>query len=462
MNAHRATMSTDTRAAHPQPPCRSLWTAAAMCLLAITGVSRALPAEPGKPEAANSQPNAITADRAIQIAFTLNRDIIGARLNLKEAEYDKVAAQTYTNPVLSYQVGDLVLGHGNGQSQTPPIRPGFFSQTVHSVGVAQALDVWAKRSYRIKAAEQELQYRRLLLEDVHREIAYAVATAYNDVLRQRSELEFAIEVRERYSETVRLSKSRFSAGEISEAEFRKIDLEGLKYGNAVIDQQTEHDLAVATLAAVMGLDTASRLGELLEEAQTPPLQANLAELTKRALLSRPDLRALDEGKRFALASLASANREAYPDVTLGVTYTHSEFQVSGDNPNSLAVGVAVPLPIFDRNQANIARAQLAILRVDNDRSRLVLGIRQQVAAAVRTLRRTEELLALFRQGSMLDSAKTALQVAEKSYKAGAVSLLEFLEAQRTYLGIHEEFLRAQYDQRQSLIDLTYALGTKPQ
>jgi outer membrane protein TolC len=59
---------------------------------------------------------------------------------------------------------------------------------------------------------------------------------------------------------------------------------------------------------------------------------------------------------------------------------------------------------------------------------------------------------------MLERAETSLRVAEKSYKAGAVSLLEFLEAQRTFLEIHDEYLHAQYDQRRSEVDLMHALG----
>lgn len=404
----------------------------------------------------------LTMEEAVQVAFRLNRDIIAARLDLESAEYDKVAAKVYPNPIVSYQLGDLVLGHGNAQEKSPPLRPGLFSQTVHSVGVSELIDIWAKRQQRLSVAEQGLRYKRLLVEDVLREVAYAVRSAYADVIRQRSELQFSIEVRDRYEQTVRLSHSRFAAGEISEAEFRKIELEGLKYQNAVIDEQTQRDLAVQSLAAVMGLGAFDELPDIYEVESVTPLRRSLTDLTDDALKSRPDIRALIEGRRYATTALSSARREAYPDLTLGVTYTHSEFQVSGDNPNTLALGISMPLPIFDRNQANIGRAAVDIRRFDNDRTRLTLQIQHEVAASVRNLKRAETLLALFEQGGMLERAETSLRVTEKSYKAGAVSLLEFLEAQRTYLEIHDEYLHAQYDKRRSEVDLIHALGKKPQ
>ena len=59
---------------------------------------------------------------------------------------------------------------------------------------------------------------------------------------------------------------------------------------------------------------------------------------------------------------------------------------------------------------------------------------------------------------MLDRAENSLRVAEKSYKAGAISLLELLEAQRTYLDTRAQYLRALYDFRQATIDVNHAVG----
>ena len=407
----------------------------------------------------------LTMEAAVVVALRRNRDIIAARLDLQEAEFDKVAAEMYPNPVLGYQVGNLVLGRGNlFNAQTPPgapVHPGVFSQTVHNVGISEVIDIWAKRGHRIRAAEQGLHYKKLLLEDAFREITYAVRSAFAGVLRKRSELEFSREVLDRYSETVRLSRSRFKAGEISEAEFRKIELEGLKYQNAVIDNELERDLARQSLAALLGFGSIDELPDTLLAEDVGPLRRSVADLTRDALENRPDIRAIVEGRRYATASLVSARREAYPDLTLGVTYMHSEFQVSGDNPNSLAIGASMPLPIFDRNQANIGRAEVGVQRSDNDSVRLALQIRHDVAEAVRRFQRAESMLALFREGGMLERAETSLRVAEKSYKAGAVSLLEFLESQRTYLETHDEYLHALYDHQQSAVDLIHALGKRP-
>jgi len=414
----------------------------------------------------NTKPSSergLRMEDAVAIALHQNRDVIAARLDFKESEYDKVRAELYPNPVFAYQIGNLVFGRGNryNAASGAPAHPGMFSQTVHSVGISEVIDIWSKRRMRIRAAEEGLRYRRLLLEDALREITYAVRSAFADVARKRSELQFSREVLDRYGDTVRLSRARFKAGEISEAELRKIELEGLRYQNAVIDDELDFDLAKQALAALLGLGSLDELPGIFLPEDLEPLHRSVADLTREAIKDRPDMRAIVEAKRYATATLDSARREAYPDLTLGLTYMHSEFEVSGDNPNSFGIGASIPLPFFDRNQAEIGRAGVGVKRADNDSVRIALQIRHEVAEAVRRFQRAETLLSLFRRGGMLERAETALHVAEKSYKAGAISLLEFLESQRTYLETHDEYLRAQYDQQQSAVDLIHAVGKSP-
>ena len=330
---------------------------------------------------------------------------------------------------------------------------------MHSVGISEVIDVWAKRSARMHAADIGVEERRLAVQDALREIVYDVRSAFADVAREQSERDLSRETRDRYADTVRLSRSRFAAGEISEAELSKIELEGLKYENAVIDAEQEYDLSRQKLAALLGIGT-----ELPFHVEFPvprDVSASLPALVTDALAHRPDLLASKADQRLAGASLTSARREAFPDISLGVGYTHSDFQVSGDNPNTLAVTLSAPLPLFDRNQAGIGRAELSRRRAENETARLELVVRHEVAEAVRKVARAQALLGVYEGGGMLRRSEQALTVAEKSYKAGAISLLELLEARRTYIDTQASYLRAEHDLRQSTVDLTHAVGESP-
>jgi len=445
------------------------------------------------PAAASAAGTSLTMDQAVQVALQQNREVIAARLDIEASQLDVVAARIYPNPLASYSLGNLVLGNGNTQGGV--VAPGFASQPVHSVGVSELIDVWAKRGARTRAAERGVEQRRLQVEDVLREIVYAVRSAFADVAREQLERQMASDIADRYGDTLRLSRGRFRAGDISEAELRRVELEGLRYTNAVIDADLQLDLARSKLARLMGLPGVAALPPTLD-AQSPETRHaySVPALVAQALEQRPDLRAAGAARRTAEAQLDAAEREIYPDLTLGASYTHSQFTVAGDNPDTLGLSISLPLPIFDRNQANIGRSSLDIRRADNDAERLRLAVASDVAEAVRRADRSRALLDVFEgtgeaagtkatptpmptspptpppsptpsptpteKAGMLARAETTLRVAEKSYQAGAISLLELLDAQRTYLDVRGQYLRAVYDYRQATIDVGHAVGTE--
>lgn len=401
---------------------------------------------------------AMTIDQAVTMALQRNRDVLATKLDIEAAQIDKIAASLYPNPIFSYTAGNVVLGTGNPQDKGANPTP--LSQLVQTVGVSEIIDVWNKRGARIRASERGIEHRRLVVEDALREIAYAVRAAFADLTREQLENELARNMKSRYDETIRISGARFRAGEISEAEFRKIELEGLRYQNAVIDADTELDLSRSRLAVLLGLGSATELPGPAFMANEPRTAPSVAALVSHALEDRPDLRAATQGGELAGATLAQAKREAYPDISLGVAFTHSDFQISGDNPNALALTLSLPLPVFDRNQANIAHAHNDARRFENDVARLEIQIRQEVTQSARRLQRASSLLDIYEQGGMLDRADKALKVAESSYKAGSSSLIELLEAQRTFIDTRAQYLRAQHDYRQAVIDVAHATGRR--
>jgi len=422
------------------------------------------------PEAPASSPAGLTMEQAVQVALQQNRDVIAARLDIEAAQLDVVAARLYPNPVASYSLGNLVLGNGNSQGVTatgaPVASPSFASQLVQTIGVSELVDLWAKRSARARAAERGVEQRRLLVEDVLREIVYAVRSSFAEVTREQEERQLARDLADRYGDTVRLSRGRFRAGDVSEAEVRRVELEGLRYTNAVVDADLQLDLARERLARLMGLPGAAALPPAVAEIPEARRAFAVQALVAQALEQRPDLRAAGAARRAAEAQRDAAEREVYPDLTLGASYTHSQFTISGDNPDTLGLALSLPLPLFDRNQANIGRAALDIRRADNDAERLRLAVAHDVTEAVRRAERARALLDVFEgpssadKGGMLARAETTLRVAEKSYQAGAISLLELLDAQRTYLDVRGQYLRAGYDYRQATIDVGHAVGTE--
>lgn len=421
----------------------------------VGGPAHAETSPPGEAPSGLTAVSPLLIGQAVSTALARNRDIIAARLDIETAQYDRVAASIYPNPVFSYGLGNIVLGQAN--PQYPPIQqPGAFGQTQHSFAISEVVDIWAKRSARLRAADEGLVVKRLLVEDALREVVYQVRSGFMDALRAQEAGELARQASSRYAETVRISRSRFAAGDIAENELRKIELESLRYQTALIDAESELDLARQKLAALLGFATAEALPAALAHTPGPSAAEPLPALVERAAQQRPDLQAARQSRAASAATLGAAQREALPDISVSLSYQHSEFTASGDNPNSLGVGVAFPLPLFDRNQAGIGRARVDQKRADNSIEKVWLLVQQDVAAAARRVARAQLLLDAFEAGGMSERAEAALRVAEHAYKAGAASLLELLEAQRTYLDTRAQYLRAQHEYRQSLVEVSHA------
>jgi cobalt-zinc-cadmium efflux system outer membrane protein len=148
-------------------------------------------------------------------------------------------------------------------------------------------------------------------------------------------------------------------------------------------------------------------------------------LVRRALDNRPDLRAAEADRERARADHRLARANAWWDITPQV-----EYQRIGPD-DTIGFGISFPLRIFDRNQGEIARTQAEITRVDAFREATAL----QVLAALDTDREAaliqrERVISL--RDVYLPKARQARDTVEYAYRRGGQSLLDFLDAQRSY------------------------------
>jgi cobalt-zinc-cadmium efflux system outer membrane protein len=400
----------------------------------------------------------LTEADAVSTALAKSRDLISARLGVEAAEVDKVAAGVWPNPLFSYTASNLVIPPGNPEAPVN-VTPGFFSQPIHGISLSQTLDVWFKHSKRVEAAERGTEVAKLQVEQAAREVIHTVRGAFAETLHAQDERALAVEARTRYDDTLRLSAAQLKAGAIAPAVFKKIELEQLRYVQAEHDAELNLEVAREKLGELLVLLP----GQLPEElaATTPASTDDDAQaLTEKALSARPDLRAQRKLIEKAGAALSSQRREAFPDISVGLAYYNDNFTVSGDNPNSLAFTIGLPLPVFDRNQGGIGHAVVDQHNAENDRDKLELAVRHDVAEALTRsaiARKQQALLA----NEVAPRATDALTVAEREFKAGNTNYLELLEAQRTYVDVRRDAAQALFNYRQAAIDVAYAVGATP-
>ncbi len=160
-----------------------------------------------------------------------------------------------------------------------------------------------------------------------------------------------------------------------------------------------------------------------------------ADLYRRALDARPDLRAAEAARAKARADVGLARANAWGDVTPQV-----EYQRIGPD-NTIGFGISVPIRIFDRNQGEVARTRAETQRVDAAREALAVQILSEVDGALTALRTERRKLDLLRD-VYLPKVRRARDTVEFAYRRGGVSLLDYLDAQRTFRDTTTEFVRS--------------------
>jgi cobalt-zinc-cadmium efflux system outer membrane protein len=389
----------------------------------------------------------VTLDEALAMMRRQNPEVLAEALKVSAAGGDTQTARLLPNPTLSASVGNLPLGRTNP--------PGLSADhtIVSQVALAEELQLWGRRRARIEAAlgrQAEVAAERA---DLDRQLAFAVRTAFTALALADERVRLGHQTLDEYRETVRVSEARAHNGEISPAEHDKIQLEQRTVEHELDDADLARRQAVATLVPLLGTDAVDV--EAVGQPPLPPVPDDAEPLVAEALARRPDLVAATRTIDATEAALRQARAERWPDPTVGVAYGHSEFTVSGDLRNQIGATLSLPLPVFDRNQGVIQRAAAEAMIAHHEADKLRLTIPQEVRTALKTYAVARARVRRF-EDQFLAQSREARHAAEVAYREGTVGLLEFLEAERTYIQTARDHLDALLDAHTANFDLTRA------
>jgi len=178
-------------------------------------------------------------------------------------------------------------------------------------------------------------------------------------------------------------------------------------------------------------------------------------ILKRAIERRPDLAAFRQLQARSRADLRLQLANGRVDYVVGTEYTYQ--RAYGMAGSSLGFSFSVPLPVFNKNQGEIARAEREGRQFQSRVTALEAAIGSEVEIAYRQFQTSERLLKNI-ETALLSRAKTVRDVTEYSYRRGEASLVEFLDAQRAFndsVQSHNE-ARASFARSLYLIDAVTA------
>ena len=149
--------------------------------------------------------------------------------------------------------------------------------------------------------------------------------------------------------------------------------------------------------------------------------------------------------------LAKAN--AKQDITGTADYTHT------GGISSASLFFTVPLPIFDRNQGEIARTGYALTQAQELQRLASETVMADVSSAYEAVESNDQIVQLYISG-YLKQAQDSRDISEYAYRSGAASLLDFLDAERSYRATQLAYRQALASYMTALEQLKAAVGTR--
>jgi len=392
---------------------------------------------------AGSQP--VTLEQAIQEALAKNLDLAAEKVNVRVAEARQITARLRPNPVLTVSGQTLNLV-GARYSPDTPLGPNQVN--IHT---EFPIERGHKREERIAVAREEKSLAELGVREVMRQVIAAVQSAFVDVQLAKESRQLAQENLKSLEGVVAINEIRLKSGDLAQVELDRSRVAALQYRAAVQQARLQQDQAKTQLQHLMGrrqkLPDFDVAGEMRREGAV----AAPDEITRLALTRRPDYLLNQQAQARSRADLRLQLANGRIDYSIGTEYTHqSAWGIGG---SSMGVYFSMPLPVFNRNQGEIARAQREIGLIGARREALESIIQTEVEKAHRQNIVFQQLLASV-EADMLAKARSVRDTTEYSYRRGEASLVEFLDAQRAFNDAMQTYneARANYARSLYLID----------
>jgi cobalt-zinc-cadmium efflux system outer membrane protein len=398
--------------------------------------------------AAGQNPTLLSLDQAIDLALTHNHALKATRTLILQNQAQEITANLRPNPTF-----------GADSQFIPIFAPQDFS--VDDLNLTQQFDIGIgylferghKRQRRLQAARDQTAVTRAQVTDAERSLTFNVGQQFVSVLLAESTLQFASQDLQDFQRTVDIADARYKAGDISEGDLLKIKLQLLQFLTDVSAARLAKVQALAGLRELLGYDAAPAGFDVTGDLAYVPLKAKVEDLQAMALRERPDLRAAELGVTATQSQILLAQANAKVDVNGTYDFAHTGGQ------NSASIFVGFDLPIFNRNQGEIARTRYALTQSQELQQSASDTVMTDVASAYEAVRSNDEVVQLYVSG-YLKQAGDSRDISEYAYKAGSASLLDFLDAERSYRSTQLAYRQALASYMTALEQLRQAVGTR--
>jgi cobalt-zinc-cadmium efflux system outer membrane protein len=343
-----------------------------------------------------------------------------------------------------------------GQRPNPTVFFSALRDTPHeSLFFDQPLEIGGRRGKRIELAKQEGALTDADISSRARQVRRNVREAYFALAFTRRVTSEKLEIAKLAARLKEIAQARFEAGDIPRMEVTQAELELARANAEAQVAKREEQIALTRLNVLLN-EPATTAWDLASELDVGPQPFSLEELVGKASNSNAEIARLAQEARVEQSRTSLLKAERIPNLGL-------EFGLDFNNPGpgGFKEGgrgqISVELPIFTRNQGEIARSSAALSAIELESSAKRRAVAGQVESAYYELNARQAEVMLYKQ-SLVPATKQLEQLAEESYRAGKANILTVLGAERDVRQVESEYLNSLLAMQNSFAALEETVG----
>jgi cobalt-zinc-cadmium efflux system outer membrane protein len=398
-------------------------------------------------------PANLSLEDALRIAEARNPQLVVAQQGVVASEADVAGASKRPNPAFILSSEGIPLSQQN--------RPSFFNNQELAFAVQQELELGGRRGLRTEQSQRGADVARAGSRDALRQLRLDVSRAYMQAVLAKADDEVARTTLVEIDQVLALNRARFEQGELSGGDLRRLQVERFRFADEAFAAELALKNARSALLALLNLRPLDQPFDTIDDMLPASLASTMTvspeaapSAIERALTIRPDLDAARQEQNRAEAGLRLQRALRTPSLSFGAGIKR-DFGANG-----FVFTFGVPLPLFNRNEAGIARAgaeeRQAAARTTVAEIQVSLDVQEALNAVDVSRRRLSYV-----EGEYLKSAREARDIVLASYRSGEATLIDYLDAERALREALRTQNRVRFDYRISLFQYEAALGTLP-
>ncbi|RLJ33892.1 cobalt-zinc-cadmium efflux system outer membrane protein [Chryseobacterium sp. 7] len=331
---------------------------------------------------------------------------------------------------------------------------------VYGASIGWTLELGGKRKARVNLAKNQSELSKIQLQDFFRNLRADASLGYIEALKFKALLDVQ---QDSYKNMQQLAKSdsiRYKLGTITLVTSKQSKLEAASLLNEVYQAESAEQQAITGLSVFLG-DSRMTGRDVAGDFNTFNRDFSIDDLILQALNERADLLAAKQNTEVAKSqiNLEKANRIIDLGISAGAErHTEATNEIApSPTVNAVKMGISIPLKFSNRRNAGLKIAEIAHSQAEVEYKQIEQSIKAEVMQAYQQYTATQKQLKQFHNG-MLSEAQSILEGITYSYKRGESSILEVLNAQRTYNNIRKDYYQALADNAAALIELERKAG----